>query len=116
MRALLAKIFLRDEVGATAIEYAIIAGWHQHCDRRGCQGIGTSVSAQFNCRQFGIPSEALPQQTDSSRSPPSPFNARSIAMRAYIRQPPALRGVDQDARPRSASAAPAGHLPIAFTM
>ncbi|MDW4751560.1 Flp family type IVb pilin, partial [Escherichia coli] len=47
MRALLAR-FLRDEVGATAIEYAIIAGGISIVIVAGVRGIGTSVSGQFN--------------------------------------------------------------------
>lgn len=47
MRALLAR-FLRDEVGATAIEYAIIAGGISILIVAAVKGIGTSVSGQFN--------------------------------------------------------------------
>ncbi|WP_433995381.1 Flp family type IVb pilin [Bradyrhizobium macuxiense] len=47
MRALLAR-FLRDDVGATAIEYAIIAGGISIVIVAGVKGIGTSVSGQFS--------------------------------------------------------------------
>jgi len=46
MRALIAR-FLRDDVGATAIEYAIIAGGISIVIVAGVRGIGTSVSGQF---------------------------------------------------------------------
>ncbi|MGY3446677.1 MULTISPECIES: Flp family type IVb pilin [unclassified Bradyrhizobium] len=46
MRALLAR-FLRDEVGATAIEYAIIAGGISIVIVAGVRGIGTQVAGQF---------------------------------------------------------------------
>ncbi|NEU98354.1 Flp family type IVb pilin [Bradyrhizobium uaiense] len=47
MRGLLAR-FLRDEVGATAIEYAVIAGGISIVIVAGVRGIGTSVSGQFS--------------------------------------------------------------------
>jgi pilus assembly protein Flp/PilA len=46
MRALLAR-FLRDEVGATAIEYAIIAGGLSIVITAAVRGIGTSLSGTF---------------------------------------------------------------------
>ena len=46
MYALLAR-FLQDEVGATAIEYAIIAGGISIVIVAGVKGIGTQVAGQF---------------------------------------------------------------------
>lgn len=47
MRALLAR-FLRDEVGATAIEYAIIAGGISIVITAAVKGIGTNLSGRFD--------------------------------------------------------------------
>lgn len=47
MRALLAR-FLRDDVGATAIEYAIIAGFLSITIVALVKGIGTTLSGTFS--------------------------------------------------------------------
>lgn len=47
MRALLAR-FLRDEVAATAIEYAIIAGGLSIVITAAVKGIGVNVSGRFD--------------------------------------------------------------------